>query len=472
MSRIVIGGGLGGLSAAYYSLKLLPKESVTLLESSNRTGGWIKSSKQEDGTIFEQGPRTIRPTGEAGLNTLQLIEDLNLSDFIRPIPRSHPAALNRMIYVKGKLYSLPSSFQSLFKKQEPFSKPLVMCLLKDFMTKKKVTKHNDDSIYEFAKRRFGEEVADYLISPMICGICAGNAKEISVKFLMEKLFDYEQKYGSITRGIFKNALTINKATNNSKVKSELANRANEEKWSVYSFDGGMEMLPITLSKKVITMGANVELNSPVKNISIGEDVRIFLQNREIKAKHLISSIPAVKLGDLLENSHPTLSKILKDINSVTVGVVNLSYKGKLIDREGFGFLISPKENLPILGVIYDSCCFQNEINKDSTNLTVMMGGYWFEHYFGKEPSSDKLLSTAIEQLRHILNINSDPVKYKVNILRDCIPQYTVGHKSKIENIENYIKTNRLPLSLCGSSYYGVGVNDVILSAKKAVLGTN
>lgn len=77
-----------------------------------------------------------------------------------------------------------------FVRKAPFSQPLAAALLHDLCAKKKVL--NDESIYSFVERRFGRELADYAISPMICGICAGDAKEISVKFLMKSLFELEQ----------------------------------------------------------------------------------------------------------------------------------------------------------------------------------------------------------------------------------------------------------------------------------------
>lgn len=466
MSKVILGGGISGLSAAYYLLKKNPRETITILESGSRTGGWIKSALQQNNIIFEQGPRTIRPRGDAGANTLELIEELGLADEIVPIPRDHPAAVNRMVYANGKLNILPSNPFDLFVKQAPFSKPLIMHLFKDITEPRKKIPEGDEPIYNFIERRFGSEVADYLISPLICGICAGNSKEISVNFLLKQLFEMEQMYGSVSRGLVFNIFKRKPKRN--PVLCALARKAQVEKWNVYSFKNGIESLPKALESTLLKNGVKIEYD--IKTYGIETDpnkIRVLLENnKQIEGDHLISAIPAANLSKLLCNQHSELSTILNNIKGVTVAVVNLYFDKKLIPKEAFGFLVAPKENLPILGVIYDSCCFPRDNN--DTLLTVMMGGYWFKEKFGLNPREEQLLNIALQQVQNILGFSDNPKYFKVNILQDCIPQYTVGHNVRVAAINNYLGKNQLPISVCGASYDGVGVNDVILSAKNAV----
>ena len=60
----------------------------------SRLGGWVQSTVQDD-FIFEHGPRTIRPAGPQGANTLELIEELGLESKLKPIKYGHPATVNR-----------------------------------------------------------------------------------------------------------------------------------------------------------------------------------------------------------------------------------------------------------------------------------------------------------------------------------------------------------------------------------------
>lgn len=72
----VLGGGITGLASAFYLSEELPDAKITLYEGSSRLGGWLQSKHIDVGNgqvVFEQGPRTLRPTSPNGLLTLDLV---------------------------------------------------------------------------------------------------------------------------------------------------------------------------------------------------------------------------------------------------------------------------------------------------------------------------------------------------------------------------------------------------------------
>ncbi|KAM3956755.1 protoporphyrinogen oxidase [Aphomia sociella] len=464
----ILGGGLGGLSTGYYLLKNNINNNsnlrVFLLEATNYCGGWIKSIKTKD-YIFEQGPRTIRPKGITGLNTLNMIQDLGLSEHLLPINADHPAAKNRMIYVNKHLHILPSSLKGVFQKNLPFSKPLIYALFNDITQPHKELQ--DDSIYNFVERRFGKEIADYAIAPMICGICAGDAKEISVKFLMKTLFEWEQNHGGVVKGMMKSVFKSKPAD---KLElSDLAKKAQEEKWNVYTIKGGLTIFPSTLCEFLKQNDVNINLNTRIEEIEFVDSSTVLLKKstgEKLKANHIYASIPAYSLANLVQKQHPEMSQRLNEIPFVTVGIVNLYFAtNKSLVTPAFGFLVPPIENCPILGVVFDSCCLPDQ---NGTVLTVMLGGRWFKEKFGDNVNEKKLFEIAMQEIGKILNINEEPSVYNVSILDRCIPQYVIGHYERIDQIRQYIQNNNLPISLVGSSYDGVGINDVVYSAKTQV----
>lgn len=362
---IILGGGISGLSAAYYATKNA-KIAVNLLETSNRVGGWVRSRASPNGAIFEQGPRTIRLAGLAGENTLDLVEDLQLTDKLIHVKLNHPAVQNRLIYSDGALHLLPTSLKSVFKTSSLLDRPLINYVWTDLRTPK-VSKE-DESIYSFFQRRFGQDIADNLISPMICGICAGDAREISVKFLFKSVFEAEQKHGSVVKGMLLNKLrkilrskdeSSTSANNKSTVShGSLATRARNEHWALWGLQGGLEQLPRTLADNLKEQGVKIQTEKKCTKLTFKPDhVELSVNDGTQECSRVISSLCAKDLAELVREQHPTLSAELKAIPTVTVGMVNLEFQEDILPMQAFGFLIPPKENLPLLGVIFDSCVF-------------------------------------------------------------------------------------------------------------------
>ena len=101
------------MAAAHYALQSSAYSRIVLVEASTRLGGWVRTIRHSDGVLYEKGPRTVRPAGQAGANTLALVSSLGLADSVRPVTYSQPAATNRLVLLDNKLHSLPSSLGSL-----------------------------------------------------------------------------------------------------------------------------------------------------------------------------------------------------------------------------------------------------------------------------------------------------------------------------------------------------------------------
>lgn len=136
---------------------------------------------------------------------------------------------------------------------------------------------------------------------------------------------------------------------------------------------------------------------------------------ELIASKVFSALPAHKLAPVVQQSHPGLSTLLDSIKSVTVGMVNLEWPGKILPYEAFGFLVPSTQGLPILGAVFDTCSFSQG---DRTVVTVMMGGSWFESLFGKNPTKEDLYQVAMNQIRDVLNIQEPPRRSQIHIHKE------------------------------------------------------
>ena len=466
MTLCVLGGGVAGLSAAYYALSNPGVRRVVVLESSSRLGGWIQTIRNSDGVLYEKGPRTIRPAGAQGANTLALVQDLGLVDCIRPVTYTHPSATNRLVLVGGQLHKLPNSLMSLFKNLPPFSRPLALALFKDLLSPR--VRCEDTSLHEFVSRRLGSDIADYAIDPMVRGICAGDSKQVSVHFIANYLHQMEQEWGRISFGVAKDYMKgfVHKPEKSPLENLDIVKKARSEKWAVWGLENGLESLVEALETSLVTNGVEIITEASVENITVINNQAVVSYNgANVICDKLVMALPSYKAAPLLHGTSGELSSLLARIPFVDVALANIEFKGKVLDQEGFGFLVPSSQPQQLLGCIFDSCTFPQG---PRTVLTCMIGGAWYDQMVGSKTAS-QVEQDAVKEISSILNITESPVRCDTSLLPQCIAQYTVGHRARLAKARGIIAQSKLPLAIVGSSYDGPGINDTIMSAKTAGL---
>jgi oxygen-dependent protoporphyrinogen oxidase len=338
----ILGGGIAGLSAAHFLKKQNPLCKITLFEKKNRLGGFVETV-YEKGCIFEKGPRTFRYDHCPYL--LQLIHDLKL-----PILRSDPSAKKRYLWHKGKLRSMGS-----------FLPLLIPYLFKEPFVPKST---QDESIYEFASRRFSPKIANLLFDPLTLGIYAGDIHKLSIRNCFPKLYNWEQEHGSVLKGLF---------------------HTKAEKGGLFTLANGMQSLISALEK---SLDITIFLNTEAKQL---DDTHILVNHECLQADQVINALP------------PNVPK-------ASIWVVNLAFPNKVLSKKGFGYLIPTVEKQAVLGVIFDSCIFPS--NASGTRLTVMV-----------RPEENAPLKAALEALRNHLKISTPPEIALCHLAQDAIPQY-------------------------------------------------
>lgn len=186
----------------------------------------------------------------------------------------------------------------------------------------------------------------------------------------------------------------------------------------------METLPNTLVKYLQTL-PNVELirNQSIRNIQfLDNKVEITTQkNEKYELNHLISAIPAYELGNLIDNN--ILKSRLNQIPFVNMIVVNLLFKKEdIFPKQAFGYLVPSREQSHILGVLYDSCIrHESDKHKHGSQLTVMMGGVWFDELRLGQCTDEQLMHIVTNELKKQMNLDEKPVIYSIMRLNKAIP---------------------------------------------------
>ncbi|XP_028567066.2 protoporphyrinogen oxidase isoform X3 [Podarcis muralis] len=409
----VLGGGVSGLATCYYLARSPQAPKVILLESSSRLGGWIHSTRTEDGAVFEHGPRGIRPAGAVGRNTLLMVSELGLDADVLPVPGDHPAAKNRFLYVRGALHKLPSSISGVVRTVPPFTRPLVWSGLKELLSPR--GSETDETIHAFVRRRFGQELADIVIDSLCRGVFAGDCRTLSMRSCFPALFQAERSHRSVILGM---ALGGGKGP---PVDSPLIRRAREERWSQWSLRGGMQTLPEALEGFVKQRGVEIHCGAPVKRLerAASGSWKIVLEDGVVEADYIISALPAQALAESLSGWAEPLARELLAIRAVSVGVVNLQYRDVHLPVTGFGHLVPSFEDSSLLGIVYDSVAFpgQDGSSGPCMRLTVMLGGAWFTSGLGDPDTVPHavLLSRAKAAIKEHLGVSAEPSRSIVKV---------------------------------------------------------
>lgn len=315
---VVIGAGISGLAAGWYHKQR--GHDVTVVEKSDRPGGWIRSIR-EKGFLFENGPRGFRPAGK-GKQTLALVQELGLE---KELIAADKATRKRYVVMNGRLR--PLSFGLLL------SQGMIGAFVRDRRTP--ANEADDETIADFCTRRFNAKITQSLVDPLVKGIFGGDAWQLSMRSCFPLVWEAEKK-GSVLKNLSK-----------SKEKPPA---------SLYSFREGMETLTSRLAER---LEGSLLLETPVIGLEKGG---VLLHDRTLEADKIIAAVPAYALT----KDHP--------FTYATLTTVSMGWNAHVLAKKGYGFLVPSKEKEEILGMTWDSMIFPEQNRGKQTRVCVMIGG--------------------------------------------------------------------------------------------------
>ncbi|MCC7429303.1 protoporphyrinogen oxidase [bacterium] len=444
----VIGAGISGLATAYYFKKAFPNAEIKIFEANKTCGGKISTVKK-DGFIFEEGPRGIRPSGK-GRHFLQFAREIGLWEKLVP---SNKEAKIRYIFLEGKLEKLPSNpIEAITSKT---TSGTLKAILQDLTTSQK-TSIKDETIYDFIERRLGSEIANKLIDPVISGVYAGNIKKLSANETIYFLTEPEKNFGGIIKGLIKQP----------KTKPEISENFGEiEKSALVTFEGGMQTLIDRLSK---LLEDNLVLGSKLTKIQKnGEKFVLDFGESVYEADFVFSTLPSYELAKIVDKNEPVflkLTELLGKIIYAPISVTSLGYENKVNKFKGFGYLVPHREKQKILGALWNDQIFNGFAPKGKSSFSVMLGGACDENF--SNFSEKDFIEMAENDLQKHLSISENPGIKMTKIWVLGIPQYNVGHKEIVGEIQNLFENSNFVVS--GNFVGGVSVIDCVRNAKNLV----
>lgn len=445
MKVLVIGGGISGLTVAYWLHK--GGVDVTILEKEARPGGAIRTEK-EGGYLIECGPNsTLDIYQEAD----DLCEDLGIMGEKIFADRT---AKNRYVLREGRLRPLPMGPLQFFTTNLWSVSGKLRLIGEPFIHR--YSGASEESIARFVIRRTGREFLDYAIDPFVTGVFAGDPERLSLKSCFPKMYALEQEYGSLTKG----------AILGSKKKKEP-----RRKMRLFSFKDGLQRLPDAISKvlgdRLIT-GCTV--TSVKKNVSGFEVITERAGSRQVfKADKVVLATPAWVTANIIHPLSELTATNLMQIEYVPAVIAFTGFDRRHVNHplDGFGFLIPSKESrqkgYTILGSIWSSSIFPGRAPEGKVAFTNILGGARKTDIL--EYDERELIEMTLRDLKSILHIDEKPEFVRIVRQPRAIPQYTTGHQNRIETIKKGLQ-DFSGLYLTGNYINGVSVGHCIAEATK------
>jgi oxygen-dependent protoporphyrinogen oxidase len=301
----------------------------------------------------------------------------------------------------------------------------------------------EESVADFVRRKFGHEILEYLVSPFVSGVYAGDPEKLSLKAAFPTLEEWEREYGSVLRGAMKS-------------RSKTENLAGPP--PLCSFLHGVGALPSAIAMK---LGDALRMNASVISFTRGADFELrFSQNRSIetlRAAAIVLATPAYTASHLISTLSPAssskLSHTLSGVSYAPVAVVASGYYNQQIGQElaGFGFLVPRSEKVRTLGTVWNSSLFPGRAPAGNVAITSFIGGATDPR--AVELPDEEIASIVQGENARILGITGPPITSLVWKHPKALPQYNMGHGHIVEAIRDGERLNP-GLFFCGNYLEG------------------
>ncbi len=449
----IVGGGISGLATAYQ----LACEGVefTLFEASARLGGIVETVHRQ-GFVIECGPDswvTEKPWAR------DLAIELGLQDQIIPSNDQWRRTYVQMGNARfPQLVPIPDGMRMMVPVKWG---PLLESPLFDWQARlaylrepkraeelKQSAPDHDESVEDFVRRHFGEEVAHTIAGPLLAAVFGGDIAELSVRAVMPTFVRMEAEEGSLIRA--------------------LQRRAQPSSEAIFtSLSTGLGTL---IDRMVARLPKDsVRLLRPVSRIDAENGGwRLGVAGR---FDDVVLATPPHVTGELLQrlDKGERMASLLPQ-RATSAIVVALAFTAAQAVRmripRGFGFVVPPVFGVrnhnghshPLLACTFVQQKFPGRAPEGAVLLRAFFGGQSGDALLGE--ADDLLMERARLQLNRVLGPLPEATETVVRRWPQSLPQYAVGHLERMAELESMVSA--MPgLHLVGSAYHGVGLPDLI-----------
>ena len=457
---VIVGGGIAGLAAAYF-LRDAPAQ-VTLLEGSQRIGGKLAVSEIAGIQVDEgaeamlarrfEGTDLVRAVGLGGelVTPGTTAAAIWTRGALRPLPA-------------GQMMGVPGDFAALAR-SGVLSGPGIARAALDLVLP--ATRHEGDvAVARLVGARLGREVVDRLVEPLLGGVYAGRADELSFEATLPGLAAAAGDHRTLT-GAARSLLAKAKTAEQRPVFTTLA--------------GGLGTLPGAVAT---ASGAKIRTGATVRELRRTPDGwRLAVGSAEnpeyLDADAVVLAVPARPAGRLLRADVPAAGAALGEIEYASMAIVTLAFPRGAFPRpvRGSGYLVPAVDGHAVKAVTFSTVKWphltaadgRGRISGDVADCEAVrcsIGRIGEEQVLQR--SDEDLARLARDELAAAVGVSGQPVAARVTRWGGALPQYTVGHQDRVARIREAVAAQP-GLAVCGAAYDGLGIPACIATARRAV----
>jgi oxygen-dependent protoporphyrinogen oxidase len=446
---IVVGGGISGLTAARDLADA--GFDVLLLEASNELGGKLRRGDVA-GIAVDVGAEAMinrRPEG------IELAASVGL-------PITHPTAATSRIWTRGALRPLPRTLMGAPLDLDQLEESGILSSEGARRAREQQVPHvdHDVSVGDLVGQRYGDEVVDRLVEPLLGGVYAGHARDISVRAAVPELVDLlTREQIVVPDGPASAAAPV-----------------------FAGIPGGMWQLPDAIAA-ALTVSGRVDIRRDVvvrevrrtpEGFAVDTD-QLGIQGVEA-ADGVVLATPAAPTAKLLADLAPAAAAELGEIGYASSAVVTFGFRADAevsaaVDVGASGFLVPPVDGRAVKAATFSFAKWDwvraagaDPVAGDLLIFRTSLGRYGDEQTL--QVADEDLVRASLADLEAATGLTAAPVDALVQRWGGGLPQYAVGHLDRVALIRAAVAV--VPgLAVCGAAYDGVGIAACIASGHRA-----
>lgn len=480
-SCVVVGAGISGLSAAWDLVTRHPDLQVTVLEASDHVGGKIVGADVA-GVRVDVGAESVlarRP------EAVELIREIGLGDDL-----VHPCATTASIWSRGTLHPMPP--------RTLLGIPSDVETLRGLLTDEEVDRARaeqivpthegrpgpdgsgglpaaeDISLGDLIADRLGPAVLDRLVEPLLGGVYAGHARDISAAAALPAAWQAYRDGASLTATAAA-ALPSRPAT-----AGPLPPGTAVPAPVFAGLRGGLHRLPQRLAEVLTARGVHVRTGVTVRELRrSGTGFELVTgpvpRPTTYRADLVVLALPPAPAARLLAEPASRAADLLSGVQTASTALVTLALpSAQGLELSGSGFLVPPVEGQAIKAATFSATKWdwvreagqgRGEDGGDLVLLRTSLGRHREEAVLQR--TDEDLAALALEDLARIVGAPlPQPVGAHVQRWGGGLPQYAVGHRHRVAAVREEV--GAVPgLAVCGAAYDGVGIPACIGSGRAA-----